>query len=139
MITEDLQQSRASVRLLSNQTIAGTGFLLSLFLLLSLNSASAASPATPGFAKLPLSFEPNRGQADARVQFLSRGPDFTLYLTAGDAILRLQRQDLVDMQLLGASLSSTARGLEPQPGVVNYIVGNDPRNWQPGIPTYAKV
>jgi hypothetical protein len=139
MITEDLQQSRASVRLLSNQTIAGTGFLLSLFLLLSLNSASAASPATPGFAKLPLSFEPNRGQADSRVQFLSRGPDYTLYLTAGEAILRLQQQDLVDMQLLGANVSSTARGLEPQPGIVNYIAGNDPRKWQSGIPTYAKV
>ncbi len=43
------------------------------------------------------------------------------------------------MQLLGASLSSTARGLEPQPGIVNYIVGNDPKKWQSGIPTYGKV
>ncbi len=101
------------MRLVSNHKIAGTGFLLSLFLFLYINSAAAASPTTPGFAKLPLSFEPNRGQADPRVQFLSRGPDYTLYLTAGEAILRLQQKDLADtqplgfdMQLLGASLSS---------------------------------
>jgi hypothetical protein len=33
-----------------------------------------------GYGKLPLSFEANRGQTDARVKFLSRGIGYTLFL-----------------------------------------------------------
>ncbi len=72
------------------------------------------------------------------MQFVSRGPGFTLYLTAAGAVLSLQGQN-IDMQLLGANSASTARGLEPQPGVVNYFAGSDPKKWYSGIPTYGKV
>src|SRR5580700_8843006 len=34
------------------------------------------------FRQMPLSFEANVGQSDARVSFLARGPDYTLFLTA---------------------------------------------------------
>ncbi|MGB4783446.1 MAG: hypothetical protein WAQ77_01930, partial [Candidatus Acidiferrum sp.] len=43
------------------------------------------------YGKLPLSFEANRGQADAHVQFISRGSGYTLYLTTTEAVLTLQR------------------------------------------------
>jgi len=43
------------------------------------------------YGKLPLSFETNRGQTDAHVQFISRGSGYTLYLTATEAVLTLQR------------------------------------------------
>ncbi len=46
---------------------------------------------TAAYGKLPLSFEANRGQTDARVQFISRGSGYTLYLTATEAVLTLQR------------------------------------------------
>jgi hypothetical protein len=74
--------------------------------------ASAANPAIPmsqqvaqpqselraavrkklaeNFGRLPLSFEPNRGQTDKRVKFLSRGPGYTMFLTADGAVLKLQ-------------------------------------------------
>ena len=49
-------------------------------------SAAQATPeaGTPAwvnqpYGKLPLSFEANRGQTDARVQFLSRGRGYTLF------------------------------------------------------------
>ncbi len=42
------------------------------------------------YGKLPLSFEANRGQTDARVQFLARGEGFTLFLAGEQAILKLQ-------------------------------------------------
>jgi len=112
--------------------------LFSLCLLLSASAALAASPAPAGFGKLPLSFEPNRGQADPRVQFVSRGPGYTLYLAPGEALLN-GGADVLDMRLLGANPSAAVRGLEPQPGVVNYLVGNDPEKWHSGIPTFAKV
>ena len=41
-------------------------------------------------AGLPLSFEPNLGQADPRVKFLSRGRGYTLFLTKDQAVLETQ-------------------------------------------------
>src|SRR5713226_2564767 len=43
------------------------------------------------YGKLPLSFEPNRGQTGAQVQFMSRGSGYTLYLTATEAVLTPRR------------------------------------------------
>jgi hypothetical protein len=46
------------------------------------------------YGKLPLSFEPNQGQTDARVKFLSRGPAYTLFLTSDEAVLALQKAEV---------------------------------------------
>ena len=127
----------------------------------SQGAASADAHAKPraDFGKVPLSFEPNRGQADARVQFLSRGPGYSLFLAPGQAVLSLERQapnaageasgphqrvsanstDVLNMQLLGANAAAAVHGLDPQHGVVNYFVGKDPKNWHSGIPTFGKV
>jgi uncharacterized protein (TIGR03437 family) len=43
------------------------------------------------------------------------------------------------MSLIGANAKANAVGLAPQPGVVSYFIGNDPKNWRSGIPTYGKV
>ena len=43
------------------------------------------------YAKLPLSFEPNRGQTDEQVHFLSRRRGYTLFLTSTEAVLALRR------------------------------------------------
>jgi Beta-propeller repeat/Abnormal spindle-like microcephaly-assoc'd, ASPM-SPD-2-Hydin len=42
------------------------------------------------YGKLPLSFEANQGQADARVKFLSRTGGYSLFLTADEAVLTLR-------------------------------------------------
>jgi len=56
-------------------------------------SASRAQPRLEAsYGKLPLSFELNRGQADAQVQFLSRGSGYTLFLTHDEAVLSLRSQ-----------------------------------------------
>ncbi|HEV7798702.1 MAG TPA: hypothetical protein VGO73_11125, partial [Pyrinomonadaceae bacterium] len=41
-------------------------------------------------AQLPLTFQPNHGQADAAVKFLSRGPGYQLFLTATQAVFSLR-------------------------------------------------
>jgi len=46
-------------------------------------------------AVLPPSFEPNLGQADARVRFLSRGQHGTLFLTEDEAVLVRSRRSSV--------------------------------------------
>jgi hypothetical protein len=47
--------------------------------------------AARAYGSLPLSFEPNRGQSDVPVKFLSRGNGYTLFLTRDEAVLSLYR------------------------------------------------
>ena len=42
------------------------------------------------YANLPLSFEANRGQLDARVKFSGRSSGYNLYLTSDEAVLVMQ-------------------------------------------------
>jgi uncharacterized repeat protein (TIGR01451 family) len=91
------------------------------------------------FGKVPLSFEANRGQTDARVDYLSRGKGYTLLLTRDQAVLRLEKDSLLRMKLLGASATAAASGQDQLPGVANYFRGHDPSKWHTGIPTYQKV
>ena len=115
-------------------------------------------PANRAAAKLlevPLSFEPNEGQADRAVEFLSRGSGYAVFLTPGKVVLNLEvlnlevlnleRQgraasvDTVRMSLVGANPNAQAVGGAPQAGVVSYLIGNDPKKWRAGIPTYGNV
>ncbi len=108
-------------------------------------SASAGRRVAAEFGQLPLSFQPNLGQTDARVQFVSHGDGYSLYLAPGEACVRLENQpsansaDVLRMKLAGADTKAVAAGLDKQAGVVNYFVGNDPKKWRSGIPTYGKV
>jgi len=38
------------------------------------------------YRKLPLSFEPNQGQADARMAFLARASGYTLFVTSDEVV-----------------------------------------------------
>jgi hypothetical protein len=110
-------------------------------------AAAALPPPRPAsnFGKIPLSFEPNRGQSDPHVQFLSRGSGYSLFLTAQEVVLSLQQQkqdamvDTLRMALAGADAKVNFAGLDRQPGIVNYFMGNDPAKWHANIPTYGKV
>src|ERR1035438_6116473 len=94
---------------------------------------------------VPLSFEPNQGQLASTVQFLSRGSGYALFLTPGQVVLNLERQqpaasvDPLRMSLIGANANAHAVALARQSGVVSYFIGNDPKKWRSGIPTYGKV
>src|SRR5262249_39076737 len=50
------------------------------------------SQVATALARLPMSFEANRGQLDARVDFLARGHGYALWLTPGEATLALRGQ-----------------------------------------------
>jgi hypothetical protein len=52
-------------------------------------SLAAQPQIAAAYGKLPLSFEANRGQADPRIKFLSRGRNYGLFLTSAEAILTL--------------------------------------------------
>jgi len=46
---------------------------------------------------------------------------------------------VVRLKLLGASPDAKVVGLDEQPGISNYFIGNDPAKWRTNVPTYAKV
>jgi hypothetical protein len=118
------------------------------------------------YGRLPLSFEANRGQTDARVEFFSRGPGYNLFLTrSGEAVLALRKsaprhdprhspdsagkvrlqtqgvgsQAVLRMKLVSANKTPRVESAEELPGKANYFIGNDPKNWRTNIPTYARV
>ena len=123
------------------QTIAAIAICTSLTLRAAGNNPSARLDVN--FGKVPLSFEPNRGQSDARVDYVSRGQGYTLFLTGDQAVLRLIRtkdhSSLLRMKLAGANAQAAASGMDQLPGHANYFRGKDPSKWQTDIPTYAKV
>src|SRR5215217_666099 len=109
--------------------------------------------------QLPLSFEVNQGQQDARVKFLSRGNGYGLFLTAEETVMVLgksahpgKRDDLrttrpvanvpsevLRMKLVNSNSQARMVGLEELPGKTNYFIGNDPSKWKTDVPNYAKV
>jgi hypothetical protein len=58
----------------------------------SLSQRSSGRSAAAAYGKLPVSFEPNLGQSDRRVKFLSRGPGYALFLTPTEAVLTLHKR-----------------------------------------------
>jgi hypothetical protein len=102
------------------------------------------------YGKLPLSFEANRGQTDPRVQFLSRGEGFTLFLAGDRAVLKLQSgtssgnssdvsSTALFMNLVGSRANIRASGEQLLPGRSNYFMGSDPSKWRRNLETYRKV
>jgi hypothetical protein len=104
-------------------------------------SGLAKQRVVESYGKLPLSFEANMGQTDSRVQFLSRGPAYTLFLTSGDAVLvsGKGKPDVARMKLTGSNPAPEVRGLDELSGKSYYFIGNDPKKWQSKVPNYARV
>lgn len=113
--------------------------------------------------RLPLAFESNQGQTDARVRFLSRSGDSTLFLTPSEAVFsmplqaRSQEQSLtarsgkkgreaartaynaLRMQMVGADPKAAPLTRQPLAGQINYLVGSASKQWHTGIPTFGQV
>jgi hypothetical protein len=109
----------------------------------------------PAYAQIPLSFEPNQGQTDPQVQFLSRGSGYALFLTPTEAVLSLSKPaatnggdaaaaqvdtgDVLRMHVAGGNAAPRVVGLDRQAGTSNYLRGNNPSQWRTGIANYGKV
>ncbi len=138
----------------------------------SAGPASSAFPIPAAFGKaalkskpdargllgqLPLIFEPNQGQTDSRVKFVSHGAGYSLFLDSTGAVLAMQTAqpasagqrvtklgtarsvEAVRMTLVGANPEAAVAGSDRLPGISNYFIGNDPKKWHTGIPQFAGV
>ena len=117
------------------------------------------------FGRLPLSFESNQGQTDARVRFLTHSGDSTLFLTPSEAVFTMpgkastprQEQNslwkgrtarraaeqiarvALRMQMIGSNANASALQQQPLGGRINYFIGSDAGKWQSGVPTFGRV
>jgi hypothetical protein len=114
-------------------------------------------------SSMGLRFEPNRGQTDAHVKFLSRNSQYNLFLTNDEAVFalngptrqsgpnrgraarltsrqpaQLSERAVLRMQIVGAHPQSVSAS-EPTTGHTNYFIGRDARNWVRDIPQYSRV
>jgi hypothetical protein len=46
---------------------------------------------------------------------------------------------VIRMRYLGANISPDLGGLDLQEGKANYLIGNDPSNWQTDVPLFGRV
>jgi len=117
-------------------------------------SSAPTSRISGAYRNLPLQFEPNLGQADASVKYLSRSPGYTIFLQPDAATFALNHLpekhkelriatlpadpgNALRMKLVGANPKAAMSPEQPLGGYVNYMHGTDPSNWQTGVPTFA--
>ncbi|MCW3095463.1 MAG: Cell surface protein [Chthonomonadaceae bacterium] len=131
----------------------------------TLSTPAKKAHVTADFGRLPLAFESNQGQTDARVRFLTHTGDSTLFLTPSEAVFSLaapasttpgkqsapkkdrtaqrsaekRRRVALRMQMMGANPKATPLAQQPLAGRVNYFLGHDARNWHAGVPTFGRV
>jgi beta-propeller repeat-containing protein/WD40 repeat protein len=105
-----------------------------------------APAARETYLKLPLTFEANRGQMAPSVQFLARGPGYSLALTQTEAVMAMSRHPkekgmgaVLRMKVVGANKKSAVIGRDPLEGTLNYFHGNDRAKWESAIPTFGRV
>jgi photosystem II stability/assembly factor-like uncharacterized protein len=110
------------------------------------------------FGALPLTFEPNQGQAAPNVKYLSRAGGCSFLLSATAAWLKIcnpadsstevhgsHRQNesvpalTVSVNLIGASDSHHVTTSGELPGKANYFIGTDPGKWRTNIPTFSRI
>ena len=122
-------------------------------------SAVATAAVDEARRQMPLSFETNRGQAQADVKFVGRGDGFALLLKPNEAVLSLHKRrqalaggaaaaslndeslasDLLSMKLEGANSTPLVSGEEQQQVRANYFIGNDPAKWLRDVEIFSRV
>jgi hypothetical protein len=95
------------------------------------------------YAKLPMSFEPNKGQFDSGFAFGSRGRGYALFLKPASATLMLRtvsesKPSTLTLRFLKSNERAELRGAQRLPGVANYFRGPS-KYWITDVPTYEKV
>jgi uncharacterized repeat protein (TIGR01451 family) len=118
---------------------------------------SARARVVEDYAKIPLSFEANQGQADPRVRFISRGSNHALFLSPAESVLVLnapevksgagskktipvkRRRAALRISLVNTNPSTMVEGIDELPGKTNYFIGKDSSRWRSNIPNYSRV
>jgi uncharacterized repeat protein (TIGR01451 family) len=130
----------------------------------SAGESGALLQAKESYGRLPMSFEPNKGQSDEQVSFLSRGSGYNLFLTRDESVLVLRNSassdnrsslqgaphlrhappkfdspSVVRMKFPGANSEARIEGTDQLPGRTNYLNNRDSGKWHTDVAQYARV
>ena len=89
-------------------------------------AAVTAAEAVATYRNLPMTFEVNQGQADRRIRFIARSPEYGLYLSPTEVLLTFHastsdgKVPTIRMRLAGANPNTKMSGLEPRTQTSNY-------------------
>jgi hypothetical protein len=119
------------------------------------NAALNKDRIAAAYGRLPLAFEPNRGQTAAGVRYLAHGPGYGVFITADRTVLALAPRPAarggrapragrglgaaLSFRAIGARANPVVAGGGPLAGRVNYLTGRDRTGWRTNIPTYRQV
>src|SRR6266496_3666298 len=114
-------------------------------------AGSKSAPSQPGKTSqadaraacldLPLSFE----STDRENEFLGSGRGYRLLLSPAGSQFALaggrsdKKPAKIFLNLLGANVNAQGVGENELPGKINYLIGNDQRQWRTDVPNFAQV
>lgn len=117
-------------------------FRIASVLLPAVLAATALAQTSQHAVGLPLHFESGAGRIAPGLDYVARTDGYQIRLKRTGAVLvpaaKSGGQPLT-MEFQGASAGAAATPAEKQPGVVSYFIGNDPAQWQHGLPMYGRV
>ena len=148
------------------------GLVAPIFLALMMSNSLAQqlvkTHSESPLVRLPLQFEPNKGQVENSVRFMTHAQGTTIFLTDTEAVIVMNERGTIDrralltpagrhrlreattvsnfpssavvrMRLNGASSTQRIQGENRLPGIINYFIGNDSTQWHTKIPTFSRV
>ena len=97
----------------------------------------------PGFSatrenSLPLFFVQNAGTADASVRYIVETSEMQAAFAGDSATFRIHGEQ-VQVRFEGANTGAALEGIEALAARANFFVGQDPREWHTGVPTFQKI
>ena len=126
------------------------------------SGSSPAATARLSQTSLPLSFIENKGQLDAAVKYVLRGPRGSVFFTPTEVVFEVFRHSTIETEphvpeqaapeksaqrrsvvvrvsFPGAQHEVTVEGRRELPGKVNVLRGSDPTKWHTDIRTVAEI
>jgi hypothetical protein len=98
-------------------------------------TATASSLPVDLSGRPSFTFVPNLGQSDPAVRFQTHSLGTNFYFTENSVRLGGTAQ----LHFLGTGNGQAIEGQEVQPGVVNYLAGQNPNEWHSNLPTYGSL
>ncbi|MGH8584146.1 MAG: SBBP repeat-containing protein [Gammaproteobacteria bacterium] len=138
---ENRGQTGEPVRFLSRGS-GYTVFLTPTEAVLALHKTTASrdkpseTPVLPGQAA---GRDPESREFQAQRDWMPASAGMTQPASSGHRDQDTQPRSVLRMQLIGANPKPRISGADALPGKVNYLRGNDPKQWRTNVPTYAQV